>query len=124
MSGATGTTGTGSNCDPNTGVCTPAGGSTAGATGSTGTTGTTGSGAVAAGDTGSQGSGQSANDTPITLAGSNDSGLEVTLMALAAGMMFLLSVVPPLLAQAGRRSRQRRGIDEFYDDNDWPGDRR
>jgi hypothetical protein len=44
-------------------------------------------------------------------------------MALAAGMMFLLSVVPPLLAQAGRRSRQRRGIDEFYD-NDWPGDRK
>jgi hypothetical protein len=48
----------------------------------------------------------------------------VTLMALAAGMMFLLSVVPPLIAQAGRRSRQRRGIDEFYDDADWPGDRR
>jgi len=48
----------------------------------------------------------------------------VTLMALAAGMLFLISVVPPLLAQAGRRSRQRRGIDEFYDGNDWPGDRR
>jgi hypothetical protein len=63
-------------------------------------------------------------NTPITLAGSNGSGVEVTLMALAAGMMFLLSVVPPLLAQAGRRSRQRRGIDEFYDDADWPGDRR
>jgi hypothetical protein len=40
----------------------------------------------------------------------------VALMALAAGMMFLLSVVPPLLSQAARRSRQRRGIDEFYDD--------
>jgi hypothetical protein len=48
----------------------------------------------------------------------------VALMALAAGMMFLLSVVPPLLAQAGRRSRQRRGINEFYDGNNWPGDRR
>jgi hypothetical protein len=70
------------------------------------------------------GSGQSANDVPITLAGSNGDGLQVTLMAVAAGMMFMLCVVPPLFAQAGRRSRQRRGIDEFYDDADWPGDRR
>jgi phosphate ABC transporter phosphate-binding protein len=119
-SGSTGTTGTGPTCDPNTGVCSPAGGSTTG-TGGTGTSGDTpitlGGGAVA-------GSGQSASDTPITLAGSNNSGLEVTLMALAAGMMFLLSVVPPLLAQAGKRSRQRRGIDEFYEGNDWPGDHR
>jgi hypothetical protein len=57
-------------------------------------------------------------NTPITLASSNDSGTQVMLMAVAAGMMFLLSVVPPLLAQAGRRSRQRRGIDQFYDDEE------
>jgi hypothetical protein len=63
--------------------------------------------------------GQAANDTPITLAGSNGDGSEVMLMALAAGLLFLLSVVPPLLAQAGRRSRQRRGIDDFYDDERW-----
>jgi hypothetical protein len=56
-------------------------------------------------------------DTPISLAGSNDSGTEVMLMTVAAGMMFLLSVVPPLLTQYTRRSRQRRGIDEFYDDD-------
>lgn len=119
-SGSTETTGSGQNCDPNTGVCSPAGGSSTG-TGSTGTTGDTpitlGGGTVA-------GSGQPQSDTPITLAGSNGSGIEITLMALAAGMMFLLSVVPPLLAQAGKRSRQRRGIDEFYDGNDWPGDRK
>ena len=35
--------------------------------------------------------------------------LEVTLMALAAGMLFLVSVVPPLLAQAGRRSGSGAG---------------
>jgi hypothetical protein len=126
-SGSTGTTGTGQNCDPNTGVCSPAGGSTTG-TGSTGSggsgTGTTGNGEVGNGTGAVAGSGQSASDTPITLAGSNGSGLEVALMALAAGMMFLLSVVPPLLAQAGKRSRQRRGIDEFYEGNEWPGDRK
>jgi ABC-type phosphate transport system substrate-binding protein len=119
--GATsGTTGTGQNCDPNTGVCSPAGGSTTG----TGGTGNTGDTPISLGGGAVSGSGQQANDTPITLAGSNGNGVEVTLMALAAGMMFLLSVVPPLLAQAGRRSRQRRGIDEFYDDNEWPGDHR
>ena len=119
---ATGTTGTGQNCDPNTGVCTPAGGSTTGSTAGagTGTSAATGNGAV--GDS-ATGTGQ-VGDTPITLAGSNGSGTQVVLMALAAGMMFLLSVVPPLLAQAGRRSRQRRGIDEFYDGDEWPGDRR
>ena len=45
-------------------------------------------------------------------------------MALAAGMFFLVGVVPPLIAQAGKRSRQRRGIDEFYDDAKWPENRR
>ena len=116
---ATGTTGTGQNCDANTGVCTPAGGSTTGTGSSTAGSGTgtsAGTGSSAVGDS-ATGSGSGAvNDTPITLAGSNGSGTQVMLMALAAGMMFLLSVVPPLLAQAGRRSRQRRGIDEFYDD--------
>ena len=111
---STGTTGTGQTCDPNTGVCTSSTGSATG-TGTTGT-GTTGNSEV--GGSTSAGSGGSTGDTPITLAGSNGSGIEVTLMALAAGMMFLLSVVPPLVAQAGRRSRHRRGIDEFYDNGD------
>jgi phosphate ABC transporter phosphate-binding protein len=123
-SGSTGTTGTGKSCDPNTGVCSPTGGSTTGTgsatTGANGT-GTTGNSEVGNGSTGS---GQAASDTPVTLASSNGSGLEVTLMALAAGMLFLVSVVPPLVAQAGRRSRQRRGIDEFYDGSNRPGDRR
>ena len=112
------TTGSGQNCDPNTGVCTPAGGSATGSTGAgTGTGTTTGTGTSEVGLS----AGQAVNDTPITLAGSNGDGTEVTLMALAAGMMFLLGVVPPLIAQAGRRSRQRRGIDEFYDDDRWEG---
>jgi ABC-type phosphate transport system substrate-binding protein len=72
----------------------------------------------------SVGSSQAANDNPVTLPSSNGSGLEVSLMAVAAAMMFGLSVVPPLLAQAGRRSRRRRGIDEFFDDGRRPGDRR
>jgi phosphate ABC transporter phosphate-binding protein len=123
----TGATGTGQNCDPNTGVCSPAGGSTTGTgSGTSGTgTGATGNGEVGGSSTGSEAdSGQSASDTPISLAGNNGDGVQVTLMVLAGGLLFLLSVVPPLLAQAGRRSRQRRGIDEFYDGDDWPGDRR
>ena len=119
----TATTGAGQNCDPNTGACTPAGGSTTGAGGGTagagtgggtGTSSAVGGSAVGSSATGG-GSGQ-VGDTPITLAGSNGSGDQVALMAVAAGMMFLLSVAPPLLSQAARRSRQRRGIDEFYDD--------
>ena len=113
-SSSSGTTGTGQNCDPNTGVCSPAGGSTTG-TGSS----TTGTGSTSTGTGNSevgQSAGQPESDTPITLAGSNGDGEEVALMALAAGLMFMLGVVPPILAQAGRRSRQRRGIDEFYDD--------
>jgi hypothetical protein len=39
-------------------------------------------------------------------------------MAIAAALLLLVSVVPPLFAQWGRRSRQRRGIDEFYEGND------
>jgi phosphate ABC transporter phosphate-binding protein len=99
-------------------------------TGTTGTTGTTGNSEVGGSSGtnsevgGSATTGQAVSDTPVSLASSNGSGFEVTLMALAAAMMFALSVVPPLIAQAGRRKRQRRGIDEFYDGNDWPGDRR
>jgi ABC-type phosphate transport system substrate-binding protein len=120
---STGSTGSGQSCDPNTGVCSTASSSTTGAgSGATGTgAGSTGGGAV--GDS-STSSGQAAVDNPISLAGNDDNGVQVALMALAAGLLFLLSVVPPLLAQAGRRSRQRRGIDEFYEGNDWPGDRR
>jgi phosphate ABC transporter phosphate-binding protein len=122
----TGTTGTGQNCDQNTGVCSPASGSTTAAGSGTSGTGTGSTGATGNSEVGgsSTGSDQSESDTPISLAGSNGDGVQVTLMALAAGLLLLLSVVPPLLAQAGRRSRQRRGIDEFYDGDDWPGDRR
>jgi phosphate ABC transporter phosphate-binding protein len=126
-SASTGTTGTGKSCDVNTGICSTSSTSNTGTGTNTTGTGTTGTGTTGTTDNsevGNGGSGQAASDSPITLAGSNGSGLEVTLMALAAGMMFLLSVVPPLLAQAGKRSRQRRGIDEFYDRNDWPGDGR
>jgi phosphate ABC transporter phosphate-binding protein len=116
----TGATGTGQTCDQNTGVCSTAGGSTAGGGGGGGATGNSEVGGTGTGT----GSGQAASDTPITLSGNNDDGLQVTLMVLAAGLLFLISVVPPLLAQAGRRSRQRRGIDEFYYGDDRPGDRR
>ena len=118
---STGTSGSGRTCDPNTGVCSPAGGSTTGAGSGTSGAGSTGNSEVGGSSTDS---GQAAVDSPISLAGNDDSGVQVALMALAAGLLFLLSVVPPLLAQAGRRSRQRRGIDEFYEGNDWPGDRR
>jgi ABC-type phosphate transport system substrate-binding protein len=115
-SSGTGTTGTGQHCDPNTGACTPAGGSSTGTAGTTGAGLASGNSAVGNSAVGnSAGSGQ-VGDTPITLAGSNGDGTQVTLMAVAAGMMFLLSVGPPLIAQAGRRNRRRRGIDEFYDD--------
>lgn len=121
-SASTGTTGSGQNCDPNTGVCSSASGSTTGAgSGASAGAGSTGNGEVGGSSTGS---GQAAVDSPISLAGNDDNGVQVALMALAAGLLLLLSVVPPLLAQAGRRNRQRRGIDEFYEGNDWPGDRR
>jgi phosphate ABC transporter phosphate-binding protein len=116
----TGGTGTGQNCDQNTGACSTANGATTGGGG-----GGTGNSEVGGSSTGTgSGSDQAASDTPITLSGNNDDGLQVTLMVLAAGLLLLISVVPPLLAQYGRRSRQRRGIDEFYEGNDRPGDRR
>jgi phosphate ABC transporter phosphate-binding protein len=107
--GTTGTKGgtSGQTCDPNTGICTSSGGSA---------TGTTGTGSLANG-------GQQVNATPITLAASNGDGVEVTLMTLAAGLLFCLSVAPPLIAQAGRRRRRRRGYDDFYGDH-LPGDHR
>jgi phosphate ABC transporter phosphate-binding protein len=111
--GSNQTTGTGKQCDPNTGVCSPASGGTGPGTGTAGNSGSPAGSAA--------GSGQP-SDSPITLSASNDNGLEVTLMALAAGLMFLLSVAPPLIAQAAKRSRQRRGIDEFYGGRDWTGD--
>jgi ABC-type phosphate transport system substrate-binding protein len=85
----------GQSCDPNTGICG-------------GTTGTNGSNSGA-------GSGQAVGDTPITLASNNGDGVEVMLMALAAGLLLLVVVAPPLIGQATKRSRQRRGIDDFYD---------
>jgi hypothetical protein len=63
------------------------------------------------------------NNTPITLASSNGDGVQVLLMSVAAGLLFLVSVAPPLIAQATRRRRQRRGIDEFYDDDERAGDK-
>jgi hypothetical protein len=62
------------------------------------------------------------DDNPIALAGNNGDGVEVTLMALAAGLLFFLGVGPPLIAQGARRRRQRRGVDEFYGDADRPGE--
>jgi hypothetical protein len=58
---------------------------------------------------------------PISLASSNGEGVQVMLMALAAGLLLCVGLAPPLIAQAGRRRRQRRGLDDFYGD-DWPGD--
>jgi ABC-type phosphate transport system substrate-binding protein len=102
------TTGTGQTCDPNTGVCSSPTGSSTGSS----------DGASNTGDGSSTGSDQAVSDNPITLAGNNSNGVQVALMAIAAALLLALSVVPPLIAQAGRRSRQRRGIDEFYEGND------
>ena len=97
--GAAGTSGTsGQSCDPNTGICG----------GSTGTNGSTGNSLA--------GSGQPVGDTPITLASNNGDSVQVMLMALAAGILLVLVAAPPLISQATKRSRQRRGIDDFYDD--------
>lgn len=93
--GSTPGTSSGQTCDPNTGICTSSDGST------------TGSDAQ---------SGQAAGDTPIVPAASLGDGLQVTLMALAAFILFVIGAAPPLIAQATKRSRQRRGIDEFYRD--------
>jgi hypothetical protein len=46
------------------------------------------------------------------------------LMALAAGLLFCMSIVPPLFAQSSRRRRRRLGIDDYYRDEDQPGDYR
>jgi ABC-type phosphate transport system substrate-binding protein len=96
-----------SSCDPNTGICSTPGGSGSSANGASG---------VSEG----QGSGQASN-VPISLASSNGQGVQVMLMALAAGLLLCVGVAPPLIAQAGRRRRQRRGIDGS-DREDWPGD--
>jgi hypothetical protein len=98
VSGASGTSG--QSCDPNTGICG-------------GTTGSTGNSLA--------GSGQPVGDTPITLASNNGDGVEVLLMALAAGLLLLVVVAPPLIGQATKRSRQRRGIDDFYNNPEGPG---
>jgi phosphate ABC transporter phosphate-binding protein len=107
-SGGGSTTGTGQSCDPNTGVCSSPTGSSTGSS----------DGASNTGDGSSTGSDQAVSDNPITLAGNNSNGVQVALMAIAAALLLLVSVVPPLFAQWGRRSRQRRGIDEFYEGND------
>ena len=96
-------------CDPNTGICSTPGGSTANSDGTNA-------------DAGGQGSGTPSN-VPISLASSNGEGVQVMLMALAAGLLLCVGLAPPLIAQAGRRRRQRRGVDGFYD-GDWPGDER
>jgi phosphate transport system substrate-binding protein len=91
-SGSTGASGTnaaavggGSSCDPNTGEC--------GTSGTAGTGGTTG---------------QSGDPVAVSLASSNDDGVEITLMTLCAAVFLGLCVVPPLAAQASDRRRQRR----------------
>ena len=88
-------------CDPNTGICSSAGAS------SSGTDPLAGSGQP--------------NNVPITLSASNGDSMQVMLMALAAGILLVLAAAPPLIAQATKRSRQQRGIDDFYDNADRPG---
>ncbi|HEX4834695.1 MAG TPA: substrate-binding domain-containing protein [Trebonia sp.] len=94
--GAVGTAGgSGASCDPNTGIC-----STAGATG-------TGGGTAAGG-------GNSTVDAnPVASSASLGDGVQVVLMALGAALLVGLGVIPPLLAQAGRRRRQRQ-VDSYF----------
>jgi len=103
--GTNGTTGSGSSCDPNTGVC----GSTTGSDGTTADAGT-----------------QSGSPVAVSLASSNDNGVEIALMALCGAIFLALCVVPPLAAQASDRRRQRRRAQwvQAADPNEAPGDPR
>jgi ABC-type phosphate transport system substrate-binding protein len=69
-------------CDPNTGVCSGAG-------------------------SGSQAGPQQVAGVPTASAASLGDGLRVTLMGLAAALLLGLALLPPVIAQASRRRRQR-----------------
>jgi ABC-type phosphate transport system substrate-binding protein len=79
-------------CDPNTGVCSSA------------TTG--GNGTVA--------NGVSGVPVPVSLSASNDDGVQAMLISLAAALFLGLCIIPPLVAQASDKRRQRRR-------GNWPG---
>ena len=79
-------------CDPNTGVCSTAGGGTGNSDGSS-------NGGTEA---------QAGNPVPITLSSSTGDGVQVMLMALCGFLFLGLCVIPPLAAQASGRRRQQR----------------
>ena len=122
---STGATGSGQTCDANTGVCSSGTGSTAGA----------GSGATGTG-TGRRRHRQRRRGRR-QLDRFRPGGRRQPDLARGERRQWRSggadgargrAAVPPqrgaAAARAGRRSRQRRGIDEFYEGNDWPGDRR
>lgn len=92
--GTNGTNGAGPSCDPNTGVC-----STAGAANNTGANGLA--------------NGQPVYAVPVSSNGSLGDGVQVALMVFAAALLVSLGVIPPLLAQASGRRRQRR-VDSYF----------
>jgi phosphate ABC transporter phosphate-binding protein len=61
--------------------------------------------------------GQQVNAVPVSSPVSLGDGVRVALMALAAAMLLGLGLAPPIIAQASRRRRQRRG-----NLPQWPGD--
>jgi ABC-type phosphate transport system substrate-binding protein len=71
-------------CNPDTGTCT-------------------------SGSGGSGGNGGTINAEAVSSSASLGDGMQVTLMATAAGLLLCLVVLPPVIAQASRRRRQRRG---------------
>jgi phosphate ABC transporter phosphate-binding protein len=58
---------------------------------------------------GDSGNGGTVNAQSVASSASLGDGLQVALMAIAAGLLLCLVVLPPVLAQASRRRRQRRG---------------
>jgi hypothetical protein len=58
---------------------------------------------------GSGSSGGVVNAVAVSSSTSLGDGMQVTLMATAAGLLLCLVVLPPVVAQASRRRRQRRG---------------
>jgi ABC-type phosphate transport system substrate-binding protein len=95
-------------------------GANAGSSGSTGTSPGTGADAAAQGCSAdssncaaaaaaSHNGGQAVNAVPVSSPASLGDSLQVGLMGLAAALLVGLMVAPPLIAQAGRRRRQRGG---------------
>jgi phosphate ABC transporter phosphate-binding protein len=84
-SAAAGSSGASQGCDPDSQTC--------------------GSGTNAAATAGGP---QTVNGVPTAAAVSLGNSLQVALMVLAGGLLVCLALIPPLIAQAGRRRRQRR----------------